>query len=103
MWILEWIGWLELGKPEVEADDDDDDEEEEEEEKRGRIVTRSHLEPPRQQCSAVYAPAEAKQWSNQCFYQWDAKKISLAEWHHLVREGGAPSRRGGAVGGEKLG
>ena len=57
MWILEWIGWLELGKPEVEADDDDDDEEEddeeEEEEKRGRIVTRSHLEPPRQQCSAV--------------------------------------------------
>ena len=65
MWILEWIGWLEL--PEVEGDDDDDDDEEEE--KRGRIVTRSHLEPPRQQCSAVYAPAEAKQWSNQCFYQ----------------------------------
>ena len=62
MWILEWIGWLELGKPEVEVDDDDDDEEDEEkredeeddeEEKRGRIVTRSHLEPPRQQCSAV--------------------------------------------------
>ena len=101
MWILEWIGWLEL--PEVEGDDDDDDDEEEE--KRGRIVTRSHLEPPRQQCSAVYAPAEAKQWSNQCFYQWDAKKISLAEWHHLVREEGdaAPNRRGGAVGGEKLG
>ena len=52
MWILEWIGWLELGKPEVEADDDDDEEEDDEEE-RGRIVTRSHLEPPRQQCSAV--------------------------------------------------
>ena len=70
MWILDWIGWLELGKPEVKADDnDDDDEEEDDEEKRRRIVTRSHLEPPRQQCSAVYAPAEAKQWSNQCFYQ----------------------------------
>ena len=42
MWV-EWIGWVELGyKPK--------------EEERRRTVTKSHLEPPRQQCSAVYAP-----------------------------------------------
>ena len=86
MWLLEWMGWVELGEPKVEGDGDG--------EGRRRMVTKSHLEPPRQQCSAVYVPAtsewiQSKKFRGVCyntqgFYHCspeDANKNGLAEWH----------------------